>query len=115
MNDPLTSAVVNGNKMVTFDSLRQTVTVGDRVIRLTPTEYRLLWTLSRASGVSVSRLELAACALGDSTLGKSVPPYIKKIRRKLGAKAVVTTKGGYMLGNFWDMVTSLRKEEETDG
>jgi DNA-binding response OmpR family regulator len=90
------------NPMVTFDSLWQTVEVGSRKVCLTPTEFRLLVALAKASGRSVANFELGQLAFRPYKLPDELAPYIYRLRRKLGKEAVVRTEGGYRLGNCWD-------------
>lgn len=69
-------------------------------MRLTPTEFRLLWTLIRQPGRAFSRHELMEAGMGDDTLvlERTVDVHIKSLRQKLGEKAdlIETVRGvGY--------------------
>lgn len=69
-------------------------------LRLTPTEFRLLWTLIRQPGRAFSRHELMEAGMGDDTLvlERTVDVHIKSLRQKLGEKGdlIETVRGiGY--------------------
>lgn len=81
------------------------VRLGERPVRLTPTEFGLLQALAEHPGHALTRLELIEKGLGYSYEGldRTVDSHIKNLRRKLneaGAKAdlVETVFGvGYRL------------------
>ena len=69
-------------------------------LALTPTEFRLLWTLIRQPGRPFSRNELMDTARGEdaNALERTIDVHIRSLRQKLGAKAdlVETIRGiGY--------------------
>jgi two-component system, OmpR family, phosphate regulon response regulator PhoB len=69
-------------------------------LKLTPTEFRLLWTLVRQPGRAFSRQELMEAGMGDDALvlERTVDVHIKSLRQKLGDKGdlIETVRGvGY--------------------
>jgi DNA-binding response OmpR family regulator len=55
-------------------------------IQLTPTEFKILYTLAARPGIVFSRLQLLKVALGDEYLGyeRTMDSHIRNLRRKLG-------------------------------
>ena len=88
-----------------IDHARCRVTLGGEVLRLTPTEYRLLCALADRPDEVVSRQELAEGVWGyhDSAVGRSLDVHMRRLRAKLDAgaappPALVTVRGfGYRL------------------
>jgi DNA-binding response OmpR family regulator len=70
---------------LTIDHDRRRVTLGDQVLPLTPTEYRLLCLLAAHLNAVVSRQELAEHVWGsyDSGIGKSLETHLRRLRGKL--------------------------------
>ncbi len=70
-----------------IDLLRRTVTVGEREIRLTPTEYRLLAALARHAGKVLTHRQLLVEVWGPSHVEDShyLRIYMSQLRRKLEA------------------------------
>ena len=67
--------------------------LGTRALGLSPTEFRLLWTMAAAPGRVLSREELAGRALrsrGESDL-RTVDAHVKNLRRKLDPGAAADT------------------------
>ncbi|WP_437203899.1 response regulator [Planctomicrobium sp. SH664] len=67
---------------------------------LTPTEFRLLWTLARQPGRTFSRNELLDCCRGEdaNSMQRTIDVHIRALRKKLGDRAdrVETIRGiGY--------------------
>lgn len=67
---------------------------------LTPTEFRLLWTLARQPGRTFSRYELMDTARGTdaNSLERTIDVHIRSLRKKLGAREslIETVRGiGY--------------------
>ena len=60
--------------------------VDEQEVHLTPTEFRLLWTLVRQPGRAFSRTNLMESAMGDDTyvLERTVDVHVKSLRQKLG-------------------------------
>jgi DNA-binding response OmpR family regulator len=95
----------NGTLMVgpiTIDGGRRAVSVDDREVPLTPTEFRLLDALARAAGRTMSRDQLIRHAFGEDYdgLDRTVDVHVMNLRRKLGeaGEAIVTVFGaGYRM------------------
>ena len=68
-----------------IDDSQHSVVFRDRPIPLTPTEFRLLWTLSGRPGRAFSRRQLLVEALGDSYEGyeRTIDAHMKNLRAKL--------------------------------
>jgi two-component system phosphate regulon response regulator PhoB len=69
-------------------------------LRLTPTEFKLLWALIRQPGRAFNRLELLEACMGDDAivLERTIDVHVKSLRQKLGDKAdlIETVRGvGY--------------------
>jgi two-component system response regulator MprA len=94
-------AAANG---LALDPSQLTVSVGERVQELTPTEFRLLAALAGRSGKALSRQELIRTAwpLGAIVQDNTLDVYVARIRRKLrrmpAAPTIKTVHGlGYRL------------------
>jgi DNA-binding response OmpR family regulator len=70
---------------VTLDKNTRRVKVGDRSVRLTPTEFDLLAVLMSAPGRVFSRLELLEEVQGvaDASLERSIDVHIRNLRTKI--------------------------------
>ncbi|MDN5347913.1 MAG: hypothetical protein PWP65_1477 [Clostridia bacterium] len=83
------------------------VTVRGKKVPLTPTEFKLLYTLARNRGRVLSRLQLLDAALGEAYEGyeRSIDTHISNLRRKLEADPsnpsyIITVYGlGYKMGS----------------
>ncbi len=86
---------------IAIDRLKYRVTVDDRLLDLTPSEFRLLDTLIRQPGRAFDRSELIDAALGPDTLvmERTIDVHIRSLRKKLGDQAaarIQTVRGvGY--------------------
>lgn len=62
-----------------------TVTQGEQVLKLTPTEFGILTTLARQPGRVFSRMQLLEAAQGDAFEGleRTIDAHIKNLRQKL--------------------------------
>ncbi len=85
---------------VEIDRPQHKVSVGAEELKLTPTEFKLLWTLIRQPGRAFSRHELMESCMGDDTLvlERTIDVHVKSLRQKLGEKGdlVETVRGiGY--------------------
>jgi len=83
-----------------IDRAGYVATVGDELLKLTPTEYRLLCTLASRPGQVLSRQELTEALWGyyDVGVNRSLDVHIRRLRCKLKACAVaapdiVTVRG----------------------
>lgn len=76
---------------IVMDRTRHMVTSDDVELDLTPTEFRLLWTLARKPGRTYSRLELMDRSRGEdaNALERTIDVHVRSLRRKLDAKADV--------------------------
>jgi two-component system phosphate regulon response regulator PhoB len=97
-NDADGSVLVSQGVMV--DRERHRVTVDEKLLDLTPSEFGLLETLIRQPGRVFSRSELIDAALGGDSLvlERTIDVHIRSLRRKLGPHAVLveTVRGiGY--------------------
>ena len=93
---PEQSEITAGRLTVSFT--QKTVTVGDKVIRLSPKEFGILSMLARHPGRVFSREEiLAEVWHGDSyVLGRTVDVHIARVRRKLGDMGThIVNRQGY--------------------
>lgn len=71
---------------ISIDRLKFRAMVGDRILDLTPSEFRLLDTLIRQPGRAFDRSELIDAALGADTvvLERTIDVHIRSLRKKLG-------------------------------
>ena len=94
---PRPTQLVNGQ--ICLDPARQSVTVSDVDVALTPREYRLLETLMRRGGAAVSKTDLLVEVFDANPDGaiNVVEVYIGYLRRKLGAGTIATVHGGYRM------------------
>ncbi len=87
---------------IEMDRISHTATVDGRELELTPTEFRLLWTLLRRPGRTYSRAELLDASRGvdANTFERTIDVHIRALRKKLGQRAelIETVRGvGYRL------------------
>jgi two-component system KDP operon response regulator KdpE len=83
------------------------VSVGNKPVTLTPTEYRLLSVLARNAGMTLTHDQIAAEVWGPEYVGASelIRSMIRNLRHKLGDKGrspkyILTLPGvGYSLSN----------------
>ncbi len=70
---------------ITLDRASRTVTVGDRIIDLTPSEYAILTTLMAAPGQVFSRLDLLDRVSGEAYEGyeRTIDVHIRNLRIKI--------------------------------
>jgi len=85
---------------IEIDKLHHTVTFNEEELDLTPTEFRLLWTLANQPGRPFSRNELMDTSRGEdaNALERTIDVHVRSLRKKLGAAAdiVETVRGvGY--------------------
>ena len=94
---------------ISIDPGRYRVTVGDRPVHLTRTEFRLLESMARKPGRVFSRAELIDSALGEDTLvlERTIDVHIRSLRKKLESHAelIQTVRGvGYRFRDPADQV-----------
>ena len=77
------SVFVCGDLSIAYDSRR--VTLAGRPVQLTPTEYRLLYTLARCANRVLSRQALLARVWGSEHRGDSdfLKTYVRRLRQKI--------------------------------
>lgn len=85
---------------LTIDRVRHTVHLGEELLDLTPTEFRLLWTLARQPGRAFTRNELLDCCRGEdaNSMERTIDVHVRALRKKLDDRAEVieTVRGvGY--------------------
>ncbi|MFY9252334.1 MAG: response regulator transcription factor [Fuerstiella sp.] len=85
---------------IEIDKLHHTVKLNDVELDLTPTEFRLLWTLANQPGRPFSRNELMDTSRGEdaNALERTIDVHVRSLRKKLGetADVVETVRGvGY--------------------
>lgn len=94
---------------VTLDPRRSSVALDGRVVTLTSHEYRTLAYLMLAAGRVVSRSELTEhiYAQDCDRDSNTVEVFIARLRRKLGADAILTVRGlGYRVADRHDVGAS---------
>jgi two-component system phosphate regulon response regulator PhoB len=85
---------------IRIDRVRHEVRVDGEELILTPTEFRLLWTLGRQRGRTFSRNELLDCCRGEdaNSMERTIDVHIRALRKKLDARMdlIETVRGiGY--------------------
>lgn len=85
---------------IDIDRVNHIVLIDDRELQLTPTEFRLLWTLGRQPGRTFSRNELLDCCRGEdaNSMERTIDVHIRALRKKLldRAELIETIRGiGY--------------------
>jgi two-component system phosphate regulon response regulator PhoB len=85
---------------IDIDRLHHTCRLDGQELALTPTEFRLLWTLIRQPGRPYSRNELLDISRGEdaNALERTIDVHVRSLRQKLGDRAdlVETVRGiGY--------------------
>lgn len=85
---------------LSIDHRRKSVTIGSRLVDLTPLEFRLLATLALTSDTVVGGPELLEQVYGhnhDKDVN-ALEALLARLRRKIGAELIVTRRGvGYFL------------------
>ncbi|MGC1272719.1 MAG: response regulator [Planctomycetaceae bacterium] len=92
---------------IEIDRARHVCKSDGQELALTPTEFRLLWTLIRQPGRPFSRNELMDTARGEdaNSLERTIDVHVRSLRQKLGDKAdfVETVRGiGYRFQSSLD-------------
>jgi two-component system, OmpR family, phosphate regulon response regulator PhoB len=85
---------------IEIDRAQHRAVVDGQELRLTPTEFRLLFTLVRQPGRAFNRHELMETAIGDDAfvLERTIDVHVKSLRQKLGPRGaqIETVRGvGY--------------------
>jgi two-component system alkaline phosphatase synthesis response regulator PhoP len=90
-----------------LDTIRRRVTLADKLVDLTPTEFNLLYELMRRPGIPVSRAELVQKRLGYDyeSLERTLDTHVRNLRKKIEPDTrtptyIQTVYGiGYRLGD----------------
>ncbi|MCA3740839.1 MAG: response regulator transcription factor [Phenylobacterium sp.] len=94
--------VTLGDLQVDLD--RHVASVGETLLELTPTEFRILRVLAERAGRLVSRGQLVDSAMDGEAFDKSVNPHISRLRQKLevlgNLRLVSVRSEGYRLEVF---------------
>ena len=85
---------------IEIDRINHTAQADGQDLKLTPTEFKLLWTLARQPGRPFGRNELMDRCRGEdaNALERTIDVHVRSLRQKLGEKAdlVETVRGiGY--------------------
>jgi len=85
---------------IEIDRTQHLVKLDGEELLLTPTEFRLLWTLARQPGRTFSRNELLDCCRGEdaNSMERTIDVHVRALRKKLEGRAdqVETIRGiGY--------------------
>ena len=99
--EPAAADVVHSHG-IDIDRRQHRVVIDGGEVKLTPTEFKLLWALIRQPGRAFNRQELMDAGMGDDTLvlERTVDVHIKSLRQKLGdcGDLIETVRGvGYRL------------------
>jgi len=95
LGQPTDSRIERGN--IVIDSTRHKVTVGERDVQLTFTEFKLLEFLASRPGVVFSRAQILDAVSGQDAIvyDRTVDAHVKSLRHKLGqAKDYIETVWG---------------------
>ena len=97
--EPATADVVHSHG-INIDRQQHRVVIEGAEVKLTPTEFKLLWALIRQPGRTFNRQELMDAGMGDDALvlERTVDVHIKSLRQKLGDRGdlIETVRGvGY--------------------
>lgn len=96
--EPTGDVLVSGD--LEMNRAQHRAMMGPEELKLTPTEFRLLWSLMRQPGRAFSRQELMESSMGDNTLvlERTIDVHVKSLRQKLGLRGedIETVRGiGY--------------------
>jgi len=85
VSPPTDAYAAGGTGRLRVDLARWRITVDDRPLDLTPTEFQLLVFMARRPGEIISRQELARGVWGDESMSRSrtIDAYVRRISSKL--------------------------------
>ena len=71
---------------IEIDLTQRLVRVGKAELELTPTEFRMLWTIMKQPGRAFSRNELMETSRGEdaNSLERTIDVHVRALRKKLG-------------------------------
>jgi two-component system, OmpR family, phosphate regulon response regulator PhoB len=71
---------------IEIDQVHRVVRIGSAELDLTPTEFRMLWTLMKQPGRPFSRHELMETSRGEdaNSLERTIDVHVRSLRKKLG-------------------------------
>lgn len=80
------------NRTPAMDASRHAVILGDRIVRLTPTEFRILAKLIASPGEIIRRQSLVAAGwpMGAQVHENTLDSYIRRLRRKVAELGDIT-------------------------
>jgi two-component system, OmpR family, phosphate regulon response regulator PhoB len=75
---------------IRIDRVKHIVTVDGNELPLTPTEFRLLWTLAKQPGRTFTRNELLDCCRGEdaNSMERTIDVHVRALRKKLEGLAI---------------------------
>lgn len=75
---------------ICIDRVKHIVTVDGKELPLTPTEFRLLWTLAKQPGRTFTRNELLDCCRGEdaNSMERTIDVHVRALRKKLEGLAI---------------------------
>jgi two-component system, OmpR family, phosphate regulon response regulator PhoB len=75
---------------IRIDRIKHIVTVDGKELPLTPTEFRLLWTLAKQPGRTFTRNELLDCCRGEdaNSMERTIDVHVRALRKKLEGLAI---------------------------
>jgi two-component system phosphate regulon response regulator PhoB len=96
--EPTGDILVSGN--LEMNRTQHRAALAGEELKLTPTEFRLLWALMRQPGRAFNRQELMEASMGDNALvlERTIDVHVKSLRQKLGPRGddIETVRGiGY--------------------
>ena len=96
--DPASDVIAS--RGIKIDRSHHRVLLDGAELKLTPTEFRLLWAIVRQPGRAFNRLDLMEACMGDDALvlERTIDVHVKSLRQKLGHRSdlIETVRGvGY--------------------
>ena len=102
---------------IEVDRVNHTAKSRGQILDLTPTEFRLLWALARASGRPFGRNELMDHCRGEdaNALERTIDVHVRSLRQKLGelGEVIETVRGvGYRFRGETDPIAPSSGDEQ---
>jgi DNA-binding response OmpR family regulator len=98
---PLSNKITLNNGTIIIDNLKHEIMKDNKLIKLTPNEYKIFMTLLSYPNKTFKRDELIEVAFSNNYEGfdRTIDYYIKNIRKKISNNIIVTVHGiGYKIG-----------------